>query len=91
MQYPFNQQSHHLHCVNFAGINGLQELESLDESFEEFEANLFHESSMSFERSIQSQEVNDQLDQTINKMLLRLSPHLQLKPAQKALEWLIQR
>ncbi|XP_052098508.1 HEAT repeat-containing protein 1-like [Mytilus californianus] len=73
------------------GTNGLEELETIDESFEEFEENLFANSSLSFERSIQTKEVNDKLDETIDRFLYRLSPYCLLKPAHKALEWLIYR
>ncbi|XP_071145410.1 HEAT repeat-containing protein 1-like isoform X1 [Mytilus edulis] len=73
------------------GTNGLEELETIDESFEEFEENLFANSALSFERSVQTKEVNDKLDETIDRFLYRLSPYCLLKPAHKALEWLIYR
>ena len=75
----------------FTGTNGLEELSALDERFEDFEPSLFSESALSFERSIQTQEVNEQLDSKIDSFLLRLSPYLQLTSAHKVLEWLIQR
>ena len=75
----------------FIGTNGLEELSALDEGFEEFEPRLFSESALSFERSIQTQEVNEQLDRNIDSFLLRLTPYLQLTSAHKVLEWLIQR
>ena len=73
------------------GTNGLEELSALDEGFEEYEPSLFNESALSFERSIQTQEVNKQLDRNIDSFLLRLTPYLQLTSAHKVLEWLIQR
>ncbi|XP_071954262.1 HEAT repeat-containing protein 1-like [Antedon mediterranea] len=73
------------------GINGLQELVNLDGSFEEFEATLFDEASKSLERSVQSKEFNESLDEKINQFLLRLIPYLPLKQAHKALEWLVHR
>ncbi|OWF38112.1 HEAT repeat-containing protein 1-like [Mizuhopecten yessoensis] len=73
------------------GINGLEELETIDASFQEYESNLFAESSMSFERSVQSSDVNDRLNETLSQFLLHLSPYCLLKPAHKALEWLIYR
>ncbi|XP_060070386.1 HEAT repeat-containing protein 1-like [Ylistrum balloti] len=73
------------------GVNGLEELQTIDTSFQEYESNLFAESSMSFERSVQSSEVNDRLNETLSQFLLHLSPYCLLKPAHKALEWLIYR
>ncbi|XP_038070056.1 HEAT repeat-containing protein 1-like [Patiria miniata] len=73
------------------GVNGLQELENIDPTFQEFENTLFDEASKSLERSIQTQEVNARLDRKIRRFLLRLSPFFLLKPAQKATEWLIHR
>ncbi|XP_033736713.1 HEAT repeat-containing protein 1-like isoform X2 [Pecten maximus] len=73
------------------GINGLEELQTIDDSFQEYESNLFAESSVSFERSVQSSEVNERLNEKISQFLLHLSPYCLLKPAHKALEWLIYR
>ncbi|XP_041360165.1 HEAT repeat-containing protein 1-like [Gigantopelta aegis] len=73
------------------GINGLEELESIDAGFEEFHRSLFSEASQTFERSVQTKEVNEKLDKTISSFLLRLSPYFLLRPAHKALEWLIYR
>ncbi|KAJ8305572.1 hypothetical protein KUTeg_016117 [Tegillarca granosa] len=73
------------------GINGLDELQTLDGVFQQFETTLFAESSLTFERSIQTKEVNDKLDENISRFLSFLSPYCLLKPAHKALEWLIYR
>ena len=78
-------------CMYILGINGLTELQSLDEAFEEFETTLFAESSISFERSVQTKEVNEKLNSNIQEFLVRLGPYVLLKPAHKALEWLIYR
>lgn len=73
------------------GTNGFEELCLLDSGFEEFERVLFSDTSLTFERSIQTKEVNDSLDQTIRRFLIRLSPYFLLSPAHKALEWLVHR
>lgn len=44
-----------------------------------------------FQRAIENQEVNKNIDRTIEKFLYQLSPYLLLQPAHKALEWLINR
>lgn len=78
-------------CFYSQGTNGFEELCLLDSAFEEFERVLFSDTSLTFERSIQTKEVNDSLNQTIRRFLIRLSPYFLLSPAHKALEWLVHR
>lgn len=73
------------------GLSGLQELITLDAKFETFEETLFNKSSIDFERAVQTQEVNKNLNADIHKFLVELSPYLQLQSAHKALEWLVNR
>ena len=73
------------------GVNGLQELELIDPSFQEFESTLFDEASKALERSVQTPEVDAWLNRQIGNFLHRLSPYFLLRPAQKCLEWLIHR
>ncbi|RUS79382.1 hypothetical protein EGW08_012842 [Elysia chlorotica] len=73
------------------GVNGLQQLIAKDVRFAEFEQNLFSQSSQSMQRYVQTAEVNQQLDITINKFLLRLSSYMQLREAHKAMEWMVHR
>ncbi|XP_076243832.1 HEAT repeat containing 1 homolog l(2)k09022 [Calliopsis andreniformis] len=73
------------------GQNGLQELIKLSDSFLEFEATLFAQSSLSLERSVQDTKVNKKLDGEIERFLILLSPYFLLNNAHKALEWLIHR
>ena len=74
-----------------AGQNGLEELESIDGIFLEFADSLFGDSAATFQRSVQTKEVNEMLDTRIRKFLIHLSPYCLLKPAHKTLEWLIHR
>ncbi|XP_064652664.1 HEAT repeat-containing protein 1-like [Lineus longissimus] len=73
------------------GLNGLEELENLDETFQEFEETLFSETAQDFERSTQTKEVNQKLNKTISQFLIKLSPYFLLKPAHKVIEWLVYR
>ncbi|XP_028903501.1 HEAT repeat-containing protein 1 [Ornithorhynchus anatinus] len=73
------------------GCNGIEELLGIDSSFEQFEATLFSQVAKNLERSVQTQAVNNQLDENIGLFLIHLSPYFMLKPAQKCLEWLIHR
>ena len=71
------------------GTNGLEELISIDQSFSEFERSLFNASCKDFERTVQTNEVLEDVDEKISSFLRKLSPYFLLKPAQKCLEWLI--
>lgn len=73
------------------GLSGLNELIALYEGFRVYEDSLFSLSSKEFERAIQSKEVNQNLDQTVEKFLLQLSPYFLLQSSHKALEWLVHR
>ena len=72
-------------------MNGLEELETIDAAFEEFELTLFDKNNSDWERSVQTKEVNQQLDANIRRFLILMSPHFALRSAHKALEWLIYR
>ena len=71
------------------GLNGLEELISIDQSFVQFEATIFQESYKEFERTVQTKEVLEDIDSQISAFLRNVSPYLLLRPAQKCLEWLI--
>ncbi|XP_029986214.1 HEAT repeat-containing protein 1 [Sphaeramia orbicularis] len=73
------------------GCTGLEELLGLDPVFADFQQTLFSPSSQTLERSVQSKEVNRQLDDSISLFLSRLCPYFLLKPAHKCMEWLIHR
>ncbi|KAL3243168.1 hypothetical protein MRX96_002399 [Rhipicephalus microplus] len=73
------------------GTTGLEELTTLNEAFARFEENLFSESAKFLERAVKSKEENAILDGQIEEFLLLLSPHFLLRPAHKALEWLVYR
>ncbi|CAG5048433.1 unnamed protein product [Parnassius apollo] len=73
------------------GVSGLRELIALYEGFHVYEDTLFSIGSKDFERAVQTKEVNQNLDQTIEKFLLQLSPYFLLQPSHKALEWLVNR
>ncbi|CAF0714899.1 unnamed protein product [Brachionus calyciflorus] len=79
-------------AVYSIAINGLEQLKSIDrETFESFELTLFNSTSITFERGIQTKQINEKLDQEIRRFLIHLSPYFMLKPAHKAFEWLVYR
>lgn len=71
------------------GVDGLRELKILNPAFDKFSDNLFELSAVSLERTVEAKEINAKLNKLIKKFLCLLSPYLLLKPAHKALEWLI--
>ncbi|KAJ8929225.1 hypothetical protein NQ314_018104 [Rhamnusium bicolor] len=73
------------------GLEGLEELISKNEIFDEYRNSLFHITSRDFERSVQDTETNKKLDKTLRKFLLLLSPYFLLNCTHKVLEWLINR
>lgn len=73
------------------GLSGLNELIALCPEFTVYQDTLFSISSKDFERAVQSKELNRNLNQTIEKFLLQLSPYFLLQSSHKALEWLINR
>uniref|UniRef100_A0A8C4R077 HEAT repeat-containing protein 1 n=1 Tax=Eptatretus burgeri TaxID=7764 RepID=A0A8C4R077_EPTBU len=74
-----------------SGCTGLEQLASIDPSFADFGKSLFSTAAIGLERSVQGRETNKQLDGRIKLFLTRLSPFFLLKPAQKCLEWLVNR
>lgn len=73
------------------GRAGLEGLILKNQLFEEFENNLFHETSKDFQRAVQTEEANKKLNKNIRKFLCLLSPYFLLYDSYKALEWLIYR
>ena len=63
----------------------------LDPRFTDFERTLFSVQSKSQDRSQLTTEQNSTLDSVIESFLGLLCPRVLLKPAVKALEWLIRR
>ena len=78
-----------LDSIYWLGLNGLEELISIDPSFNKYTDTLFSESSRDFERSILTQEAAKKVDESISGFLRLLSPYFLLRPAHKCLEWLV--
>lgn len=73
------------------GISGLNDLINLNPNFRQFENTLFDRSTIDFERSVETSNVNETLNENIKKFLLQLSPYFLRRPAHNCLEWLIRR
>lgn len=73
------------------GRSGLSELIALNEAFVVYENTLFSLTSKDFERAMEDKGVNENLDKTIERFLLQVSPYILLQSSHKALEWLFNR
>lgn len=73
------------------GVSGLEELNLLNPSFQQFKMTLFNEATLQIERAVEHKDVNELLDCNIRKFFCYLSPYFPLRPAHMCLEWLIRR
>ncbi|ODM95754.1 HEAT repeat-containing protein 1, partial [Orchesella cincta] len=75
------------------GLEGLNELIAISpDLFIPFRNSiLFSDAYKQFERAVEDAAVNEQLDQTVDKFLITLSPYLMLKASLKCMEWLVYR
>ncbi|WPK26845.1 hypothetical protein PUMCH_004209 [Australozyma saopauloensis] len=72
-------------------LEGLDELVVIDARFEKFRASLFAEASLTYDRNVSTKDIVDQVDKNILAFINLTSPHLNLSPSLKALEWLVRR
>lgn len=78
-----------LDSIYWLGLKGLEELISIQPSFNKYTDTLFSEAFRDFERSILTQKAVKKVDESISGFLRILSPYFLLRPAHKCLEWLV--
>ena len=71
------------------GLNGLEELISLNPVFEQYKETLFHPSTIKFERMVNTAEFLRVVDRNIESFLARVADYSLLAASYKALEWLV--
>ncbi|KAF1947547.1 hypothetical protein EJ02DRAFT_365114 [Clathrospora elynae] len=71
--------------------DGYRELCALDPRFLRFSKNLFSEQSKAEDRTQMSKDENRKLNTVLEAFITLAGPRLLLKPAEKALEWLVRR
>lgn len=71
--------------------DGLEELCELDTRFVKFKTSLFAEDSVNFDRNVQTEDINQQVDANINAFFTLLGPYYNFTAALTASEWLIRR
>lgn len=72
-------------------IEGFNELCQLDSRFHDFDRNLFAEQAKAQDREELTAAQNESLDLVLKRCLMLLGSKILLKPALKALEWLVRR
>ncbi|KAG0706218.1 hypothetical protein DFH29DRAFT_902720 [Suillus ampliporus] len=97
---------HDLDSIHALGSNAFAQLCSLSPSFSartiklgsdgsslsvDFDQSLFSEAARNIDRTMQSRDVNANLDRTLNAFLSLLGPWLMESPTSKVLEWLVRR
>jgi U3 small nucleolar RNA-associated protein 10 len=70
---------------------GFRDLCALDSRFLQFSKSLFSEQSKVEDRTQMNKEENKKLDAVLEAFITLAGPRLLLKPAQKAVEWLVRR
>jgi U3 small nucleolar RNA-associated protein 10 len=70
---------------------GYRDLCALDPRFVQFSRSLFSEQSKVEDRTQMTQKENDKLNGVLEAFMTMVGPRLLLKPAEKALEWLVRR
>lgn len=71
--------------------DGFRDLCALDQRFVPFSNTIFSEQSKAEDRTQMSKKDNEELDAVLEEFLTLVGPRLLLKPAVKAVEWLIRR
>lgn len=72
-------------------LEAFHELETIDHKFSAFADSLFSETSIRFDRMVQTHDQAAALNSAIEQFLMLVSGHLNLDPAFRALEWLVRR
>lgn len=82
---------HDLESIHALGVNGFLHLASLSASLRIFEDALFSDATKGLDRTLQSADVNAELNRTIAAFLPLLGPYLMEAPTGKVIEWLVRR
>ncbi|KAF8999772.1 hypothetical protein BDQ17DRAFT_1360346 [Cyathus striatus] len=82
---------HDLESIHALAMNGFLQLSTIDPSFRKYEGDIFSERAKVTDRTLLSQEDNDNLNKAIHGFLLLLGPYLMDSPTGRVLEWLVRR
>jgi U3 small nucleolar RNA-associated protein 10 len=70
---------------------GFRDLCALDPRFQRYSTSIFSDQSKAEDRTQMTREENEKLDLVLEGFLTLVGPRILLKPAEKALEWLVRR
>lgn len=73
------------------GCEGLAELADIDSRFDKFSETLFSETSLTFDRNVQTKDIMAQVNANLEAFINLIAPFYHLNPALKAMEWLVRR
>lgn len=73
------------------GCEGLAELSEIDHRFEKFASTLFSETSINFDRNVQTKDLLTQVNKNLDAFINLIAPYYHLSPTLKAMEWLVRR
>lgn len=73
------------------GCEGLDELRNVDSRFDKFAESLFSESSVTFDRNVQTKDIMDLVNANLEAFINMVAAYYHLNPALKAMEWLVRR
>jgi hypothetical protein len=71
------------------GLSGLEQLRKVDRSLADYEEKLFDMSAIVLNRAMLSKEENDELNESLERMIVYLSPYFNHQGCKQVLEWLI--
>lgn len=83
-----NQSFENIYLICYEGY---RDLCALDPRFVQFSRSLFSEQSKVEDRTQMTKAENAKLDEVLQAFICMVGPRLLLKPAEKALEWLVRR
>uniref|UniRef100_A0A914Y6U5 HEAT repeat-containing protein 1 n=1 Tax=Panagrolaimus superbus TaxID=310955 RepID=A0A914Y6U5_9BILA len=73
------------------GLVGLAQLKKIDPTIDEWEPELFAETSLDFNRSMITKEENEKITASLERMITLLAPYFHHQACKQVLEWLIYR
>lgn len=88
---PKEASAQDFETVYYESVEAFRELASIDSRFLHFEKSLFSETSIRFDRLVQSRDQDKMLNDAIEQFLMLLAQYLHLNIAFRALEWLVRR
>lgn len=72
-----------------SGLAGLEQLRKFDRAFADYEPRLFDPAAVSLNRAVLSKEEDEALNESLNRIIVYLSPYFHHNGCKQVLEWLI--